>query len=351
MNRDRRQCVGGAPHPAPTTVDCLRWALLCAAVLSGDGLACGAEARTAWLSGGALTLQLGARADVRWSTTPFRESLYGLSRSQRVAALLDRRVDPDQRVTLALHDKPLGEIFQEVAERHGLGQTLLGGTTYFGPPAAAARLRTAVELRRAEVRQLGAGVAARWMHSKPLRWPDLATPREILAGLLAEGQVRSPDLERTPHDLWAAADLPAAPLVERLSLVLVQYDLTFTFDAAAGALRFTPLPERVTTQREHPATRGATRPATARAGEKRFTLRQAKDRLGDLITKMAALLQLEVKMDREALRKALKDLDQAVSLSAADVTIDELFEKLLTPVGCQFRREGAVIEITAKPKQ
>jgi hypothetical protein len=56
-------------------------------------------------------------------------------------------------------------------------------------------------------------------------------------------------------------------------------------------------------------------------------------------------LQLEVKMDPAAMAKAGISLEQPVTFSVTDATVDELFEQLLRPVGCTFRRQGQVIEI------
>jgi hypothetical protein len=350
-----------------------------------------------WLTGAALQSSLRLPADVSWSTVPFRQALYGLAREKQVAMLLDRRVDPDRRITLAIRDQPLEEALAQVAAERGIAQTMLGPVVYFGPAAAAARLRTIAELRRQEAHRLGAAVEVRLLRLKALHWDDLATPREILAQLAQENGWRLAALERVPHDLWAAADLPPLTFMDRLCLILVQFDLTFTIDAADGSLRLEPLPDVVAIQRSYPADRrpqdamrkwaalapdakmelagsrilvtgsvedheriaAADRPpaershrtAVARPAEKRYTLRQAKGQLGDLTAKLAALLQLDLKMDRQALQQAGIALEQPVSLTVTDATVDELFEKLLGPAGCTFRHHGSVIEVLPGKKE
>ena len=59
-------------------------------------------------------------------------------------------------------------------------------------------------------------------------------PADLLAQLGRLGDVEIIGIERVPHDLWAAADLPPLSLVDRLTLIAVQFDLTFKV-AAGGA--------------------------------------------------------------------------------------------------------------------
>ena len=46
-----------------------------------------------------------------------------------------------------------------------------------------------------------------------------------------------------PHDLWAAADLPPISLVDRLTLIAIQFDLTFKVAEHGKRLELVPVPE------------------------------------------------------------------------------------------------------------
>jgi hypothetical protein len=52
------------------------------------------------------------------------------------------------------------------------------------------------------------------------------------------------------------------------------------------------------------------------------------------------MLQVELRIDEESLRRAGITLDQVVSVSVTDATAEELLEKLLAPAGCTLRRDG-----------
>src|SRR5947209_5276772 len=111
-------------------------------------------ADTVWLTGSKLQQQLTLPASVSWSGSPFRQALYALGESQKVAVLLDRRVDPDQRLDLTIDNDPLEIVFKKIALRTKLGYSQLGPVAYFGPPATAAKLRTLAALRKDEINKL-----------------------------------------------------------------------------------------------------------------------------------------------------------------------------------------------------
>lgn len=309
----------------------------------------GAAANPAWRVGTDLSERLGEPVDVNWSGAPLRAALYGLGRSKEVAILLDRRVDPDQRLDVVLHDLSLGAALAQIASRQNAGVSRTGTVVYIGPPASAARLRPLAELRRREALALPRPLRDRLLAERPLGWHDLAEPRQLLAGLASEAGLQPAGLEQLPHDLWAAADLPAMPLVERITLVANQFDLTFVIDQRQRVLRLVPVPAGLIPDRPDRALetrRPAPRPADE---EKRFTLRQAKGQLSDLLPKLARMLGVELRIDQAALDRAGIVLDQAVTLSVEDATADELFAKLLEPAGCTFRREGHTLVVVPKP--
>jgi hypothetical protein len=326
-----------------------------AAVADGDAPHGGAAQSTTWLDGRALEERLAQPVDVNWSAAPLRGALYGLARTHQAAVLLDRRVDPDGRVELVLHDLPLRQALAEIAARRSAATAQLGPVTYLGPPEVAGRLGALAELRRREAANLTPTLARRLLAERPLRWDDLAEPRRLLADLAHEAGLEIEGLEQVPHDLWAGADLPALAWVDRLTLVALQFDLTFSIASNGRTLRLVAIPDRLPAAKARPETSVAPRTVKTRRtphspqGEKRYTLRQAKGQLRELLPKLAAMLQLELRIDEEALARAGISLDRPVSVSATDVTAGELLQKLLEPAGCTFRREGHQVLVIPKP--
>src|SRR5690606_2736806 len=59
--------------------------------------------------------------------------------------------------------------------------------------------------------------------------------------------------EQVPHDLWAAADLPPLTWVERMTVVLHQFDLTFRIDADTKSIVIEPLPTDIHQEKDYAA--------------------------------------------------------------------------------------------------
>jgi hypothetical protein len=338
-----------------------------------------------------LQRRLAEPTDVLWAGQTLRAALQNLSRTQQVALMIDRRVDPGRPVNLVVDQLPLGEVFERVAAQHDLGTCMLGPVAYFGPPDVVKRLRTLASLRAEEARKLPAEMARRLFQSKPLSWPDLGEPREVLEQLAGEARLELVGIDKAPHDLWAAAQLPPLSLVDRLTLIAIQFDLTFAVDSQAAQLRLLPVPAEVALVRRYEASDaektaqryrqlapqaevkvsagavwvkgrledheklaakpphpGSRTPQTGAAAT-RYTLSVSEQPLGGVLRQLAAQLKLELKVDEKALERAGIALDQRVSFSVKQATVDELFTAALAPASLTFRREGTTLEVSPAP--
>jgi len=382
----------------PSLLPCFSSLILAATLWRG---ACaGTPSKSAWLTGRALQTRLDTVVPKEfWAAVrqvALRKAIHTISTTQRVAILVDRRVDPDRELDLPLFDTTVGELLQRIAKDHGLGLTRVGPVSYLGPPQVTARLRTLALLRQEDAARLPEESEETFSRAQPLAWDDFATPRELLSRLAEASGIRLEGLEQVPHDLWAAADLPALSLVDRLTLIAVQYDLTFRIAADGRSMQFVPVPERVAVVRRYPggrepeqlaqrwsrlvpesqikvvgdevfvrglledherlkaaphasARKPAKRSSSAGRQEVRFTVQNAKGPLDRLVAELAQKLQIEVRIDREALAQAGISPSQVVSFSVKDATVDELFEAVLSPAGCTLRRErNAIVVVPAQ---
>ena len=353
-----------------------------------------------WLTGGTLQTQLAQPTSVYWEDAALRETLEQFSRARRVAVFIDRRIDPGQKIDLRAQAVPVAEVFRQVADHCSAGLTPFGPVEYLGPSEFAAKLRTLAALRHEDARRLPPIVAERLLRPRPWKWNDLATPRELLTILADEGRFEIVGLDRVPHDLWAAADLPPLPLVDRVTLVLGQFDLTFTLSDDGRRVTLVPIPHDVAIVRSYSVASlkdktaaqdaqsllaelsalapgcqfrladgkvyakgrleeieqidGTRRPTTAApvastkpadGAAARFTGRVVNKPLGEVLRNIGAQFGFELAIDRERLAHAGVSLDQFVSFSVKNATADELLAAVLEPVGCTFRRRGQTIEI------
>jgi hypothetical protein len=351
-----------------------------------------------------LPRRLAEPADVEWNTgATLRDSLGRLSRAMHVAVVLDRRIDPDREVQIRESNQPLSEVFASIARNFNLKHAQptsfprpapaiavipFVSLVYFGPESVARDLRTIAEVRRDEVRKLPAAQAERLNARAELRWEELATPRQILADLAKRSGVTIIGVEElVPHDHWPAADWPALSLVERLTLLAAQFDLTFRVEAGGKQVRLVKLsPDDVKLERTHTVAGNAQKVAEAwhaacpdaeirRAGN-RITVRgrledhewltnpaktkprttpvkgkslytyTVKNReLGEVIRHLAEQLDLKLKMDEPAIAAAGIDLKRLVTFNVKEAPLEKLLEAAL-PVGLQYHIRSGTLEIS-----
>jgi len=212
--------------------------------------------------------------------------------------------------------------------------------------------------------------------------------------------------EEILHDLWPAGALPPMTVVDRLTLVLFQFDQTFEL-SESGKVKIMPIPDSVETGRQFyvgPRARilaqqwqgmfpdcrvsvvgddvivqgprealdrlsellkverttkppGGSRESTtssspAAAGDpfsqRRFTVREGRGTLEGVIQQLAQQLNLEMEFDRQRAIQAGIRLDQPIRFQVQDGTIDQLWQAVLEPHGLAFQRTGRSIKIYPK---
>lgn len=357
-----------------------------------------------WLTGERLRQQLDEKVSITWSNRsgiPLRQALNHLGQSQQVAVLLDRRVDPDQKIELVSDDATLDATLKLIAARLHIGSarvgvSQVGSVIYFGPEATARRVRTLAALRFAEARRLPPEARNRFSRLIAWHWDDLSTPRDLFAALASECHIEIQGTEQIPHDLWAAADWPAMNFCDRLTLLAAQYDLTFSIDPTGDRVTLVPMPQSVEISREyrlhvaaaekaeaiatklsqalpdaHIQYRDGTLSVRGRAedqdvverllsgqpakkttvtnGEKRYTLPAVSMGVGDLIRTLGRRLNLDVQFDDAAIQAAGLSLNTEVKVNVKNATEDELLHDVLGAAGLTFVRNGN--SITVRPKK
>ena len=347
-----------------------------------------------WLTRGSLRRALDRPVDITWANSPLRQALNKLGAAQKTAVLLDRRIDPDQRIELTIADAPLRDAWRRIASKVDAGATQFGPVMYIGPKATGDRLRTVALLRIEGTRDLPDARRKILLRERAWRWDDLSKPRELLAHLASEGGLRIEGLESVPHDLWAAADLPPLALADRFTLIAAAFDLTYAIDKTGQVLRLIAMPTKVTIVRDYDAGRRpetlrekiiqrlsaddvkisdgklhvrgriedhemvatlirGDRPATGKSNknlEKRYTIQFKQQPLGRTIKALARQLKLELDMDDLALENAGVSLEQRISVAVTKATLDELLKAVLRPVGLGYRLEGRSLVIRPAEK-
>lgn len=192
-----------------------------------------------------------------WQSVELREVLRTIAAEQRVAILLDRRVDPNAVWPCEFANESLADRLPKLAEQFTGGVSFPENIVYIGPRAAAGKLRTLIVHRSGELANFEPPASISkvrqhlWLKPRTVSWRDADSPREILERWQNEWDFRITNPEAIEHDLWAAATLPQVTGVAALSLVLIQFDLTWTWREGASEIELIPIPATVAIERQH----------------------------------------------------------------------------------------------------
>lgn len=172
---------------------------------------------------------------------PLRKVLNRLRKDLSLAIVLDRRIDPTRAVKIDVANKSVLEILQAIAGAGSAEAVVVDDFVYVAPPGTAKRLRAVVAARSSELRKLSRNLRRRFVEKRILHWNDLDEPRKIVQAIAGKYKLRVESAEKIPHDLWAGATVPRSNLIDQLSLILIQYDLTFSWSVDGQSVTIQPL--------------------------------------------------------------------------------------------------------------
>jgi hypothetical protein len=259
-----------------------------------------------------------------------------------VAIFLDRRIDHGRLVTLPVRNQPVEVLFRQIAISAEAELSTLGPVIYLGPPQTASQLASLAALRKQDVSRLSGDARARLMRTQAWQWPEFTQPRQLLSELARQAGLEVENPESIPHDLWPAASLPALPWVDRLTLLLAGFGLTYELPGRGDSIRLVPMPADVQNTAS-PAAKNTVPPGriTKGGGQKVYTMKFENQSAGNVVKSGANLIGKEMKFDPALLEK----LKQPVTLDVKDVPLNELLEATLKPLGLTHRMTASALEV------
>ena len=223
---------------------------------------------TAFQTGPRFQTEIDRPLSASWANVELRDLLRKIGDDRRVAILLDRRVDPTVQLPLNLTNSSLRDGVRDLARLIGADISIAEPVLFVGPPSATRRLRTLIELRSSELKAPESSIPEKRQVELAARhtvtWQDLDSPVEIVQCIADRYRLTIRNLDLLPHDLWVANTLPSVTAAEALSLILIQFDLTFAWtggkEVGAGqGIELVSAPERPVIEKRH---RVKGRPAT-----------------------------------------------------------------------------------------
>lgn len=318
----------------------------------------------------------------------FRDQLGALAERQRVAIFLDRRIDPEQSISLSVRDITFAELLNQLAAQVDAVVVHVGSVVYIGPRDQLAELSRLAEQRALNARALQDGGGGAPLRTRAWQWEALAEPRQLLMELAEEANVKIDGIDKIPHDLWPQTKLPPLRWTDRMTLVLAGFGFTFrlaeqgevvqlvrlpapefmvrTYTAAlssqawerlgqqfpeaeiqrlADGIQFRGTRVEHTRLQEFLSQQAAPRDARPPRGNTVHSLRVDRQPVGAILKTMEAQLDLRVELEAAVREK----LHTRVSFDLKNVAIEKLLEATLTPASLTFERHGNVIRIKRRP--
>ncbi|MEP3481863.1 MAG: hypothetical protein ABJZ55_21650 [Fuerstiella sp.] len=228
---------------------------LCLLTIAGAAPHCLAQnsnQNVSFLTGKKTAQSLQRLRSVTLQAVPLADVLADLQASLQYAIVLDHRVDPQQPITLTTGLVNSREVLHQVAQAAHVDVSFAERFAAMGPSDSVSRLRTVMELRRTEVRALRAKLDSKtyqlWFDEGESGWLDLMQPNRFVTEQVEAAGMACQMGEKIPHDLWRAQQLPSLDLVQRLTVVLNQFDLTFQVDEK-GVVQILPVDQFPTLSR------------------------------------------------------------------------------------------------------
>ena len=338
--------------------------------------AAGQTDAAAWRTGADLEQFIKSPVSVSWQYAELGPRLTQFSRSQKLAVVLDRRIDPNQLIDLTVRNVSVEQFLLRVAQASGGSFCRFGDCIYIGPVENARRLLAIDAI-------LSSGSKKnRWSRTAAESWPRLSTPQEVITRWSQDNEFAINQLERIEHDLMSAVNIPPMRLDMRLALLLSQFDLWFRQNKTGTDVTIVDPPEKlkatlrlvgydatkelldrvrsaapdakVVKSRKMISVTGnaeelefarnviieSWQPELTELDKKRFQLKVKNER-GQILNAVAQQLELEV-LIAEDCKAMLKDV---VAIEVKDATVTELLDAILTDTPCSFLFEGQILKI------
>ncbi|MBT5020925.1 MAG: hypothetical protein HON04_19505 [Planctomicrobium sp.] len=322
--------------------------------------------------------------------------LQRISQVQQIAILIDRRIDPTQKVEVAIAAEYFDEGIREFVKQADCEMSVVADTIFVGPPETALYLKTRIELARDEfdeIEDLSPKRQFKLLRRYELSWDAVSSPQEIIAKQADRYNIRIINLEMIPHDLWVSGTIAYPNFIEGSLMILSQYGLSFEWIDANQIRIVNQIPdvginqghkpkgmtlnEAITlTNQKFPKLNareyrnsllftGTVEDHEAVAiliGEKqslrqkpvastsdslrdvRFTFKMVEKPFGSLMATLK-VQGIEVRYDAKEIQTANIDLGKIISLELNEATIHQLLEKSCEKVGLSYRLDGDVIEL------
>lgn len=264
---------------------------------------------------------------------------------------MDRRVDPNLRVSLDIENASMEDVLGAIAATSDLNGGRIASVAYLGPKGAVEQLRAVAAIRSRAAARLSPNLRNSLGQKQRVDWQRLAEPRQVIASVAEHRGLQLANADAIPHDLWPAGSLPEMTFADQLSVLLIGFGLTFEFRPSDQAIEIVSLKSDTKPEVESANTTKpkASQPAGGKQKSRQaYTLRVQEQPVRTILQQLSQRLHWAIQIDEEAIQKAGKSLDTRVSFSVENADREQLLEAILKPAELDYSLEGDRVRIVPR---
>jgi hypothetical protein len=328
---------------------------------------------------------------VTWQGQELGAVLERLATTQGISFWIDRRIDPQQPVNARHSNATLRDVLDQVASDHALGWSVLDDIIYIGPVESANELATLAAKVRQSLNSVPADYRNRWLTDESKAWSRHSNPRTLLEQWFTEVDIILSNPQVLAHDLWDAHSLTSVSLADRVTLMLIGFDMTLEISPNGRSCQIVPIERPVLITETYNAGSRARQVLTAfkdnkdveientgrqltitgqwedqqrvaeiitgsrtakrrqnvpkKDSEQRFSLKLENQPVGKVIDQLAGQLGLKVTWNRKLLATHPGIQQKLVSCEVSNGDLNNLLQSVLTPAGLSYRLHRNQLQI------
>ena len=202
-----------------------------------------------------------------WRDAEIRDRLTAFSKSEDVAVMLDRNVNPRTVLNLGIENRTLEQIFWRVSSAAKIGVCRIEDCYYFGPTDTVVALPIAMNTLARQANKVSRRSSVKWTIERPVLTTPIVPTKLLIEAIADKHGFSVNGLDELPHDLWYQVALPPTSVIAQIQLMLAGFGKTFEIEPDGKSITIIDFPKTESAKRTFSVPK---RPANSKELDKRF---------------------------------------------------------------------------------
>jgi len=185
-----------------------------------------------------------------WKDAELRDRLMAFSNTEKIAVMLDRRIDPSTLMNLGVEKRTVEQIFWRVSSAAKIGVCRIEDCYYFGPIDTVVALPIALDTLSRQAKKVRRRSNVKWTIKRPVRTGPIVATKALIEAIADKHGFSVNGLKELPHDLWYEVSLPPTSVIGQMQLMLAGFGKTFEIDSDGKSITIIDFPKLQSARRE-----------------------------------------------------------------------------------------------------